>query len=48
MIPQVHVPGRTAEVDFGDVWVIVSGEKSRVINRVRSVAENFPMYSSAG
>jgi hypothetical protein len=48
MIPQVHVPGRTAEVDFGDVWVIVSGEKPRVINRVRSVAENFPMYSSAG
>ena len=29
MIPQVHVPGRTAEVDFGDVWVIVSGEKLR-------------------
>ena len=29
MIPQVHVPGRTAEVDFGDVWVIVSGEKIR-------------------
>ena len=48
MIPQVHVPGRTAEVDFGDVWVIVSGEKPRVINRVQSVAENFPMYSSAG
>ena len=29
MIPQVHLPGRTAEVDFGDVWVIVSGEKLR-------------------
>ncbi len=29
MIPQVHVASRTAELDFGDVWVIVSGEKTR-------------------
>jgi len=29
MIPQVHLPGRTAEVDFGVVWVIVGGAKLR-------------------
>ena len=26
---QVNVADRTAEVDFGDVWVIVSGKKFR-------------------
>jgi len=29
MIPQVYLPGRTAEVDFCDVWVIVGGAKLR-------------------
>jgi hypothetical protein len=44
MIPQVHVPGRTAEVDFGDVWVIVSGEKLRAkmfAMRLSSSAKTF-------
>lgn len=30
MVPQFHVPGETAEVDFGDVWVDLSGERTKV------------------
>ncbi|EQD80211.1 IstA2, partial [mine drainage metagenome] len=27
MVPQLHLPGKTAEVDFGDVWVILAGHR---------------------
>jgi hypothetical protein len=26
MVPQVHLPGEEAEVDFADVWVRLAGE----------------------
>ena len=26
MVPQVHVPGAEAEVDFGDIYVVIAGE----------------------
>jgi transposase len=29
MVPQQHLPGAEAEVDFGEVWVILAGEKTK-------------------
>lgn len=28
-VPQTHAPGEQAEVDFGDVWLTLAGEKTR-------------------
>lgn len=28
-VPQDHAPGAEAEVDFGDVWVVLAGVKTR-------------------
>lgn len=29
MVPQVHAPGEEAEVDFGEVWVVLKGVKTK-------------------
>jgi transposase len=29
MVPQVHLPGEEAEVDFADVWVRLAGEVTK-------------------
>lgn len=29
MVPQLHLPGAEAEVDFGEVWVILAGVKTK-------------------
>lgn len=28
-VPQEHVPGAEAEVDFGEVWVVLNGVKTK-------------------
>jgi transposase len=49
MVPQLHLPGAEAEVDFGEVWVILAGEKTkcylfvyRLSNSGRAVHRVYP------
>ncbi len=31
-MPQTHAPGEQAEVDFGDVWLALAGEKTPLLH----------------